>query len=299
MDKLQALKIFCSVAETLQFRETANQLAISPQVVSRIISELEQELGDTLFQRNTRQVQLSDFGQQLLPSAQQIIAQSEQFFSSKPQTNQTELMGIVRITVPDAPLMYQLLTKLLTKLQPYPHLQIDWRMDMKLSDKVAERIDIGIRMGNPPTDNTLIVRKATTFQEKIVASPRLIEQLGLPKSWQDLTNYPLAAFIHESFGRHWEWELDENTRLKPHKPVFLGNNLHSHLLATLNGNCIAYLHDLACEPYLSTGELVEIFPELPRTQWGVYVYRPHRQITPPRIKFIFDLLTELLSENSP
>lgn len=64
-------------AETLQFKETAQRLGISPQVVTRTIGELERELGETLFQRSTRQVRLSDFGEQFLPQAQQLLHDSE------------------------------------------------------------------------------------------------------------------------------------------------------------------------------------------------------------------------------
>lgn len=64
LDKLESLKIFCTAAETLKFRETANQLGISPQLVTRAIAELEKKLGEMLFVRNTRQMKLTSFGQQ-------------------------------------------------------------------------------------------------------------------------------------------------------------------------------------------------------------------------------------------
>ena len=53
LDKVEAVRYFCMAAETLHFRETANRLAISPQVVTRMIAELERELGEPLFKRNT------------------------------------------------------------------------------------------------------------------------------------------------------------------------------------------------------------------------------------------------------
>ena len=49
MDKLNALKYFCTAADTLQFRETAQRLSVSPQVVTRVIAELEDYLGEALF----------------------------------------------------------------------------------------------------------------------------------------------------------------------------------------------------------------------------------------------------------
>lgn len=44
MNRLESLKIFISVAKTLHFRETAQHLAVSPQVITRTISKLEKEL---------------------------------------------------------------------------------------------------------------------------------------------------------------------------------------------------------------------------------------------------------------
>ena len=95
MDKLNALKYFCSAAETLQFRETALRLSVSPQVVTRVIAELEQHLGAQLFTRNTRNIHLTEFGAAFLPRAQQLLADSENLFSATKEKD--EIRGIVRI----------------------------------------------------------------------------------------------------------------------------------------------------------------------------------------------------------
>ena len=79
-NRFETLKIFCSLAETLQFKETANRLAVSPPVVTRTIAELEDYLGEPLFQRNTRQVRLNDFGEQFLPEAQALLAANAYLF---------------------------------------------------------------------------------------------------------------------------------------------------------------------------------------------------------------------------
>ena len=76
-NRFESLKIFCSLAETLQFKEPGTRLAVSPPVITRIIADLEDYLGEPLFQRNTRQARLTDFGEQFLPEAQALLAQSE------------------------------------------------------------------------------------------------------------------------------------------------------------------------------------------------------------------------------
>ena len=70
LNKLEALRYFCSAAETLHFSETAMRLSVSPQVVTRMIAELEALLGEPLFKRNTRNIHLTPFGHTLLPQAQ-------------------------------------------------------------------------------------------------------------------------------------------------------------------------------------------------------------------------------------
>ena len=66
MNRLETLRVFCAAADAVNFREAASRLGVSPQVVTRAVRELELALGETLFHRSTRGVQLSSFGAQLV-----------------------------------------------------------------------------------------------------------------------------------------------------------------------------------------------------------------------------------------
>lgn len=59
----QKIRVFLSLANTLNFTETANQLFITQQAVSKHISQLEQELGFALFVRSTHSVKLTAAGE--------------------------------------------------------------------------------------------------------------------------------------------------------------------------------------------------------------------------------------------
>ena len=294
MNKLDALKIFCSVAETLQFRESAHRLAVSPQVITRTISELEKELGEVLFQRSTRQVKLTDFGKQFLPQAQQLLADSERLFSKESLIVEQHIAGVVRIAVPDMGLMRDVLAELWDKLADYPDLMIDWRSDLGLVDVVDEQIDVGIRFGTPE-DSRLIIKKVGTAEDCIVASPTLIEKVGKPKDWHSLQrHYPLSALINQNTGRAWNWYLSNQHQFAPTKPRFVSNSMENELIGVLKGHAFGCLPRLMCQPHLLTGELVELFPEMERKQWIAYVYRPQRTVTHPRVKLVFDMLAEIL-----
>lgn len=296
MDRLNALRIFCSVADTLQFRETATRLAISPQVISRIVGELEEELGESLFQRSTRQVQLTDFGRELLPQARLAVQQADEIFSKNAKASLQEMSGTVRVSVPDMPVVDEIAVNLMQKLTAYPDLHIDWRSSMKKSNVVDERIDIGLRFGAAPSDNSLIVKRVAGIREIIVAAPELLANFGTPQSWQDLQKLPLAVQVDINTGRAFAWEMNDEIRFQPNQPRFTADSMGTLLHIALAAQAAACLHQSLCRPYLQSGELVEIFPETDRTLWGAFLYRPNRNITPPRIKKVFELLAESVRE---
>lgn len=295
-NRFEALKVFCSLAETLQFKETASRLAVSPPVVSRVIAELEAWLGEPLFQRNTRQVNLTEFGQQFLPQAIQLLEDSERLFTPGKKQQAEAVAGLVRVTVPDLPDEDTFLLTLLERLQPYPELVIDWRKDTARLNVVDQQIDLGVRIGMP-ADNRFIVRKVGEVREHIIATPALVARHGLPADWQALQqHWPLAASIDANTGRPQNWYLNRELQFLPRKPVCVSNEISTQLQIARSGRAAVLLLDWLCRPYLENGELVELLPDLPRTAWPVYVYRPQRTVTPLRVKVVFDTLAALLQE---
>ena len=49
-------------------------------------------------------------------------------------------------------------------------------------------------------------------------------------------------------------------------------------------------------PYLLSGELVELFAEVPKIRCPVSIYRSQRVVTPVRVKVEFVLLAEILGK---
>lgn len=67
------LECFVSLAATLNYAKTAEQVFLTQPAVSKQIQSLETELGAKLFVRSTRFVNITDFGIQFLPEAQSIL----------------------------------------------------------------------------------------------------------------------------------------------------------------------------------------------------------------------------------
>ncbi|SUI42795.1 Cyn operon transcriptional activator [Serratia marcescens] len=75
---LRDLKLFLHLAESHHFGRTAKAMHVSPSTLSRQIQRLEEILGQPLFLRDNRTVQLTDAGEQLKEFAQQTLLQYQQ-----------------------------------------------------------------------------------------------------------------------------------------------------------------------------------------------------------------------------
>jgi DNA-binding transcriptional LysR family regulator len=70
----RALELFVAVATCLSFRQAAEGLHMTQPPLSRAIRQLEERLGQRLFERDTQRVSLTAAGKALLPRAQKILA---------------------------------------------------------------------------------------------------------------------------------------------------------------------------------------------------------------------------------
>lgn len=82
---IKYLEEFITLAEKKSYSEAADTLYISQSSLSKHIKKLEEEIGQPLFNRTTRNVLLGEFGQLLLPYAKQIVELNYEFTTAVSQ----------------------------------------------------------------------------------------------------------------------------------------------------------------------------------------------------------------------
>ncbi|MBW8189886.1 HTH-type transcriptional activator IlvY [Neiella marina] len=70
---IRSLRMFCHLATSLHFGHTSSAMHVSAPTLSRTIQRLEEEVGEALFSRDNRRVQLTDAGQKFLLFAQRVL----------------------------------------------------------------------------------------------------------------------------------------------------------------------------------------------------------------------------------
>ncbi|WP_406200206.1 LysR family transcriptional regulator [Kitasatospora sp. NBC_01560] len=79
------LRGFVVVADALHFGRAADRLHVAQQALSRDVRSLERLLGDALFTRTTRSVELTPAGRRLLPKARQLLALHDEILTAAEQ----------------------------------------------------------------------------------------------------------------------------------------------------------------------------------------------------------------------
>ena len=96
---ITSLKEFLALAETQNFWEASELLFMNESTLSKHIKKLETELSVPLFDRNTRRVSLTPYGESLIPYAKAIVGQAQQFQEELARQiqaeSQTLMLGVI------------------------------------------------------------------------------------------------------------------------------------------------------------------------------------------------------------
>ncbi|MET0541893.1 MAG: LysR family transcriptional regulator, partial [Variovorax sp.] len=217
-NRLESLRVFCAAADAANFREAAVRLSVSPQVVTRAVRDLEEELGEPLFHRSTRGVRLTEFGGRLAERARTAVVGVDDLFHRTDRRAMSQHAGTVRVTAPHVygRLIPQALAPLLAA---HPGLVLDLRLSEQHADVVDQKIDIGVRAG-PVRDARFVARTVGRMHLHVVGAPALIDRVGVPRDIDALAALPLTALIDTHSGRPWPWTFSKRRLVTVTAPAF-------------------------------------------------------------------------------
>ena len=294
-NQLEMLRIFKVVAESLNFKEAAIRLGVSPQSVTRAVKELEELLGEPLFYRSTRNTTITEFGKQMALKSEEAIGQIDALFQQNKSPHLQAATGLVKITMPNSFGQQYLLPALTDFLKLHPNIQFDLRFSNLIDNVVADQMDSGVRVGFF-SNNRNIARRVNELKFCIVGTPELIAKTGVPETIEALFQQPYTALIDQNTGRMWSWNFAHAPDFFPVSPAFVTDDPNAELEAVLAGIGYGQISDFLCEKYIRSGALVSILQEHSPAPWGIYVYRPQRGPVAERVRIVFDYLVKVLSE---
>jgi DNA-binding transcriptional LysR family regulator len=204
-DRLAALKLFSRVARTGSFSRAGRERGLSQPSVSRIIANLEHEVGAALFVRTTRTLTLTESGAEYLQRIEPILLQLEEADHAARGTD--ELKGSLRIGVSPSLALREVIPLLPEFMARHPALKVDLSMDDQRQDLIGEDVDLALRIG-ALADSTATARRIGSNPRVLAASPAYLERAGTPSSPADLAAHAVIGGPAGQLPGSWSFQKD-------------------------------------------------------------------------------------------
>lgn len=285
--------MFAKVAEEGSFAAAARVMGVSVPTVSRAVARLEERLGGRLFNRTSRQIALTEFGQSMAAKASEMYRQAEEVESEAHELS-VQPRGQVRLAVPMsfglrwvAPLMPEI-------IRQFPELSVDLHLSDASVDLIAEGFDAALRIAALP-DSSLVARKLCSVTQYLVASPAYLAEHGMPEHPRELSARQCFSYAYRARSQVWRFTHQSGAQedIVPSGPLRVTNSdaLIPPLLAGLG---IAELPEFMVAEYLQDGRLVHLLSEWSMTQGGLYFVTPTSRSRPLKVKVLSDFFARHL-----
>lgn len=288
MTPISDLEIFARVVTAGNMSAAGREMGLSPAVVSKRISHLEDRLGARLFQRTTRQLTLTESGQGFYDRIVNILAGIEEAESYVARRNATP-RGTLKITAPTAFGRMHVAPYLGNFIEQFPDINLDLDLSDSFADIVGSGFDVAIRIAELE-DSSLVAKKLAPSHRVICATPSYLERCGEPKSLDELAGHNCLAAAAQDV---WRLEGPEGLASARTNGNIRTNSTEVVREAVLAGMGIGLRSTWDIGPELKSGRLQIVLPdyhESPRV--AVYAVYPCRQYLPAKLRVFVDFLAD-------
>jgi len=293
-DRLDLLHTFVRIVESGSLSAAAAQLRTSQPTVSRRLQLLERQLGLRLLQRSTHAMKLTEDGQRCFDHARELLERWDAIEADL-RGVQDEPRGTLRVLVPTVFGQQQLIAPLVTLLQRHPGVSVEWRLDDRLPDFVAEGIDCAVHIG-PVEAPGLVAVPLAMLPRIVVAAPGLWGDGPLPQEPDELARLPWLAlttfYRDEVVLQHAE---SGETRRLGIQPRLMTDHLYAMYNAALMGLGACVVSTWSVTDALSDGRLVQLVPRWQAPPLPISLVRPPSRLQPARLR----VFTQLMREHMP
>ena len=260
---------FQEVADCGSFADAARRLNIANSVISKRIKDLEDHLGVQLLVRTTRQVQLTEAGQDYLERVRRLLEDLEEMEGGL-RHNIKKPVGTIKITAPLSFGLQTLAPALASYLSLYPDVNIKTYLSDRQVNLIEEGFDLAIRIG-ALEDQNLIAKKLSRGRRVVCASPEYFRKHGRPASPADLKNHNCLSYLNLAEGKSWPFFQDgKRVWQQVSGNLYTDNGDLLHQAALASGG-ITLLPMFIIEESIKSGALEIVLEEFEEQGFDTYV----------------------------
>ncbi|MCA0046235.1 LysR family transcriptional regulator [Mesorhizobium sp. B283B1A] len=286
---LTGVGIFGAVMEAGNFVRAADVLGLTPSGVSRAVARLEQRVGVRLFDRNPREVTLTEEGARFHARIMPLLAGLEEA-ASEAAGSAAFVGGRLRVSIDPWFARTVLAPRIGEFLARYPALSLDLTTS-NYRGEMMSGADVAVRFG-PPDESSLIARKLLDVPVLTCAAPSYLDRHGIPATPHDLMHHDCILFRDPQTGRPFTWEFRGDNgaiEIKASGRLVM-DDPSAAVAAGLAGQGIFQSLAIGLDEWLESGALTTILAEWSDEQFPLYAYHPSRHMPPAKVRAFLDFV---------
>ncbi len=294
MDRLRAMELFLSISQTQNFSETARRFGISATAVSRMITDIEDELKVKLLLRSTRQVALTESGQEYARQLEDILWRINELRGNVTAIS-TAPQGLLRV---HSRMMFGLgvLPPLIAEFRKlYPDIHIELILTEAAVDLRRNQIDIDFRI-SPPVEAGVKRRMLFQSERHLVAAPAYLAGKPGLQAPENILEHECLAYQLPGDEYTWRFKQQEHISEIAFKPRHVSNNGLALLELARLAEGLVLLEDYTVHNDIRQGRLVRVLSDYRISNKGfdagMYATILDTPIVPAKIRLFLDFVAE-------
>ncbi|MGG6429336.1 LysR substrate-binding domain-containing protein [Acetobacter ghanensis] len=299
LDRFTSMQVFVKVVQVGSFSAAARALALSPTMVTKHVTALEDRLGVTLFRRSTRHLSLTEAGRLFLEGGQRILADMEEVELAVTEQRR-EPRGHLRLNAPVSFAIRYVAPYLPEFSRLYPHVTVELGLNDRTVDLIDEGWDLTLRIRKMPA-STLRSRRLATIRMVVCAAPAYLDHAGTPTHVEELSQHACLGYTLSGTNSANRWSFGE----RGEKTVSVSGPLSANngdvlREAALAGAGIVYQPVFVVSEELRAGRLRALALDMPPVPGPDLhaVYAPGINL-PLKTRAMIDYLTQCYAPTPP
>lgn len=284
--------LFAEVVEQGGLSAAARRLRLSPGMVSKRLTRLEQRLGARLIQRTTRRMATTEAGQQFYEDVARVL-QAARDAEDRVGGVARGPSGLLRVSAPTSFGRLHLAPHMGRFLSAWPRVKLDLQLTDDVVDLMDNRLDVAIRIATPP-ESGLSVHRLAANRRVICASPAYVAAHGAPERIEDLVRHPLLAAAGQL---PWRLEGPKGLRMLDGESLVVTNSSEVVRELCLAGVGVALRSTWDVGDDLRAGRLVALLPDYRgASDVCIFAVHPASPLVAPTLAAFLDFARNLFAE---
>ena len=294
---LSDLKLFARIIAAGNLSETARRLNSSLPAISRRLAAMEARLGVRLVDRSTRHFNPTEEGNLYYERGVAILAELEEL-EARVSARSTVPFGHIRVGAPMEIGRRRIAPLIAEFAALYDHVSVELVLTDNRVDVAGDELDVGLHV-HEPDDPNIIVRKLISSQRLVCASPKYLEEKGVPKEPRDLPDHSCICLVRgRLIYNRWPFEKDGVREEVGVKAMLLSSSAEVVHDWVLGGHGLALKSQWDIEEDLRAGRLQEVLGQHRGNPINLYATYATRTHLPRRVRLFLDFISSELSTAS-